>query len=223
MTVNGWVQILILFALVVAVTKPLGLYMFKVFSGERTWLSPVLRPVERGLYKISGIDETKEQGWLSYAISLLIFSLVGLVLSYWIMRGQGSLPFNPEDFPAVKPDLAFGTASSFTTNTNWQAYSGESTMSYFSQMVALAVHNFTSAAVGICVVLALIRGISRRRADTVGNFWVDMIRCDLLRPAADIVRRRTRARLAGRAADAERLRATPPASKELPRRSRVGR
>jgi len=175
-TVNGWVQVLILFGLVVAVTKPLGLYMYKVFSGERTWLSPVLRPVERGLYKISGIDETKEQGWLSYAISLLVFSLVGLVLSYWIMRGQGSLPFNPQDFPGVSPSLAFGTAASFTTNTNWQAYSGESTMSYFSQMVALAVHNFTSAAVGICVVLALIRGISRKRVDTVGNFWVDLIR-----------------------------------------------
>jgi K+-transporting ATPase ATPase A chain len=176
MTVNGWVQVLILFGLVLAAAKPLGLYMYKVFSGERTWLSPVLRPVERGLYRISGIDETKEQGWLAYAISLLIFSLAGLVLSYWIMRGQGSLPFNPEDFPAVKPDLAFGTASSFTTNTNWQAYSGESTMSYFSQMVALAVHNFTSAAVGTCVVLALIRGIARRRADTVGNFWVDLVR-----------------------------------------------
>jgi K+-transporting ATPase ATPase A chain len=176
MTINGWVQIALLFLLVLAVTKPLGLYMFKVYSGQRTWLSPVIQPVERGLYKVAGIDENKEQGWLSYAISLLIFSLIGLVLTYWILRTQSSLPFNPEDMSNVKPDLAFGTASSFTTNTNWQAYSGESTMSYLSQMVALAVHNFTSAAVGMCVAVALIRGISRKKVDTIGNFWVDMVR-----------------------------------------------
>jgi K+-transporting ATPase ATPase A chain len=125
---------------------------------------------------VAGIDETKEQGWLSYAISLLIFSLIGLLLTYAILRTQSNLPFNPEDMANVKPDLAFGTSASFTTNTNWQAYSGESTMSYFSQMVALAVHNFTSAAVGMCVAVALIRGISRKRVDTIGNFWVDMVR-----------------------------------------------
>lgn len=176
MTINGWVQIALLFLLVLAVTKPLGLYMYKVYSGQRTWLSPVVQPVERGLYKVAGIDQSKEQGWLSYAVSLLVFSLFGLLLTYVILRTQGSLPFNPEDMPAVKPDLAFGTSASFTTNTNWQAYSGESTMSYFSQMVALAVHNFTSAAVGMCVAVALIRGISRKRADTIGNFWVDMVR-----------------------------------------------
>jgi K+-transporting ATPase ATPase A chain len=176
MTVNGWIQIAILFIAVVLVTKPLGLYMFKVFSGERTWLSPVLRPVERATYRLCGVDETKEQGWLSYAIALLIFSLVGLLVTYVIQRAQGSLFFNPENFGAVKPNLAFGTAASFTTNTNWQAYSGESTMSYFTQMAGLAVHNFTSAAVGMCVAVALIRGLARRRADTVGNFWVDTTR-----------------------------------------------
>jgi K+-transporting ATPase ATPase A chain len=176
MTINGWIQIAILFIAVVAVTKPLGLYMFKVFSGERTWLSPVLAPVERVTYRICGVDETQEQGWLSYAIALLVFSLAGLVLTYLIERTQGSLFFNPEHFTAVKPNLAFGTAASFTTNTNWQAYSGESTMSYLTQMAGLAVHNFTSAAVGMCVAVALIRGLARRRADTVGNFWVDTTR-----------------------------------------------
>jgi K+-transporting ATPase ATPase A chain len=176
MTASGWVQIAILFLIVVAITKPMGLYMFKVFSGERTWLSPVLQPVERVTYGICGVDETKEQGWLSYAISLLVFSFVALLTTYAILRLQGSLFFNPEDLPNVKPDLAFGTSASFTTNTNWQAYSGESTMSYLSQMTALAVHNFTSAAVGICVALAVIRGLARKRADTIGNFWVDMTR-----------------------------------------------
>ncbi len=176
MTVSGWVQIAALFVVVLAITKPLGLYMFKVFSGERTWVSPVLQPVERAIYRVSGVDETKEQGWLTYAVGLLLFSLVGLMATFVILRTQGSLPFNPENLGAVKSDLAFGTSASFTTNTNWQAYSGETTMSYFSQMVALAVHNFTSAAVGLCVVLALIRGITRRRSDTVGNFWVDLTR-----------------------------------------------
>ena len=176
MTLAGWVQIAALFVVVLAITKPLGLYMFKVFSGERTWVSPALRPVETAIYRVSGVDETKEQGWLTYAVGLLMFSLVGLMATFVILRTQGSLPFNPENLPGVKSDLAFGTSASFTTNTNWQAYSGETTMSYLSQMVALAVHNFTSAAVGLCVVLALIRGITRRRSDTVGNFWVDLTR-----------------------------------------------
>ena len=176
MTLSGWIQIAVLFLAVVAVTKPLGLYMFKVFSGERTWVSPVLVPVERAIYRVSGVDETKEQGWFGYAVSLLLFSLAGLMTTFVILRLQGGLPFNPEDLGAVKSDLAFGTSASFTTNTNWQAYSGETTMSYFSQMVGLAVHNFTSAAVGICVAVALIRGVARRRADTVGNFWVDLTR-----------------------------------------------
>ena len=125
MTLSGWIQIAVLFIAVLAITKPLGLYMFKVFSGERTWVSPVLVPVERAIYRVSGVDETKEQSWLAYAIGLLLFSLVGLMLTFVILRTQGSLPWNPEDFGAVKSDLAFGTSASFTTNTNWQAYSGE--------------------------------------------------------------------------------------------------
>ncbi|HVP05396.1 MAG TPA: potassium-transporting ATPase subunit KdpA [Dehalococcoidia bacterium] len=176
MTANGWLQIILLFGAVVLLTKPLGLYMFKVFSGERTWLSSALRPVERGLYRVSGVDEEKEQGWLAYAISLLLFSLVGLFVTYILERTQGGLPLNPANLPAVTPGAAFNTAVSFTTNTNWQVYGGESTMSYLTQMMGLAVHNFTSAAAGIGVALALIRGISRRRADTVGNFWVDLTR-----------------------------------------------
>jgi K+-transporting ATPase ATPase A chain len=176
MTGNGWLQIIILFGAVLLLTKPLGLYMFKVFSGERTWLSPVLRPVEKGLYRVSGVDEEKEQGWLAYTIALLLFSIAGLFVTYILERAQGGLPFNPADLPAVTPGAAFNTAVSFTTNTNWQVYGGESTMSYLTQMMGLAVHNFTSAAAGIGVALALIRGISRRRADTVGNFWVDVTR-----------------------------------------------
>ncbi len=179
MTLTGWLQIAVLFAAVLAITKPLGLYMARVFTGERTWLSPVLRPVEKGIYRAAGIDETREQGWLQYAVSLLIFSLLGLLLLYVLQRIQGSLPLNPQGFGAVKPDLAFNTAASFTTNTNWQAYSGESTMSYLTQMAGLAVQNFLSAAAGIAVALALIRGLARHRANTVGNFWVDLVRANL--------------------------------------------
>jgi len=178
-TFSGWIQIAILFLIVLALVKPLGLYMAKVFSGERTWLSPVVRPVERVIYRASGVDETREQGWLTYAVSLLAFSLVGLIVLYLFQRLQGSLPFNPEGMGAVKPDSAFNTAASFTTNTNWQGYSGESTMSYLTQMAGLAFKNFVSAAAGIAVALALIRGIARRRADTVGNFWVDLVRANL--------------------------------------------
>jgi K+-transporting ATPase ATPase A chain len=178
-TVSGWIQIAVLFLLVLALVKPLGLYMFKVFTGERTWLSPVLRPVERAIYRVSGVDETHEQSWVTYAVSLLVFSLVGMLVLYAFQRLQGSLPFNPADMPAVKPDSAFNTAASFTTNTNWQGYGGESTMSYLTQMAGLAFKNFASAAAGIAVALALIRGIARRRADTVGNFWVDLVRSTL--------------------------------------------
>ena len=179
MTISGWIQIAILFLIVLALVKPLGFYMFKVFTGERTWLSPVLRPVERAIYRVSGVDETREQSWLTYGVSLLAFSLVGLLVLYLLQRLQGSLPLNPEGLGAVKPDSAFNTAASFTTNTNWQGYSGESTMSYLTQMAGLAFKNFVSAAAGIAVALALIRGIARRRADTVGNFWVDLVRADL--------------------------------------------
>jgi K+-transporting ATPase ATPase A chain len=153
--------------------------MARVFTGERTWLSPVLRPIEKAIYRASGIDETREQRWLQYAISLLIFSLFGLLLLYILQRVQGSLFFNPQGFGAVKADSAFNTAASFTTNTNWQGYSGESTMSYLTQMGGLTVQNFLSAATGIAVALALIRGLARRRADTVGNFWVDLVRASL--------------------------------------------
>ena len=179
MTLSGWAQIAIPFLLVLVLVKPLGLYMAKVFTGERTWLWPILRPVERAIYRVSGVDETREQSWLTYAVSLLAFSLVGLIFLYLLQRLQGSLPFNPEGMGAVKPDSAFNTAASFTTNTNWQGYAGESTMSYLTQMAGLAYHNFVSAASGIAVALALIRGIARRRADTVGNFWVDMVRANL--------------------------------------------
>jgi K+-transporting ATPase ATPase A chain len=178
-TISGWIQIAILFLIVLALVKPLGLYMAKVFAGELTWLSPVLRPVERVIYRVSGVDETREQSWMTYGVSLLAFSLVGLIVLYALQRLQGSLPFNPEGMGAVKPDSAFNTAASFTTNTNWQGYSGESTMSYLTQMAGLAFKNFMSAAAGIAVALALIRGIARRRADTVGNFWVDLVRANL--------------------------------------------
>ncbi|MEX0801500.1 MAG: potassium-transporting ATPase subunit KdpA [Dehalococcoidia bacterium] len=176
MTFNGWIQIAFYFLVLLAITKPLGLYMYKVFTGERTWLSPVLRPVESGLYRVSGVDENQEQGWLRYAIAVLLFSLAGFTVVYALQRLQGDLPFNPADMSAVKQDSAFNTAASFTTNTNWQGYGGEYTMSYLTQMAALTVQNFLSAAAGIAVALALIRGIARRRADTVGNFWVDMVR-----------------------------------------------
>ncbi len=179
MTFNGWVQIIVYFLVLVAITKPLGLYMFKVFTGERTWLSPILRPVEAGLYRISGVDKDQEQSWWRYAVAVLLFSLAGMVVVYALQRLQGDLPLNPADMPAVKEDSAFNTAASFTSNTNWQGYGGEYTMSYLTQMMALTVQNFLSAAAGIAVALALIRGIARRRADTVGNFWVDMIRSTL--------------------------------------------
>jgi len=179
MTVVGWIQIAVLFLAVLAVTKPLGLYMYKVFAGERTWVTPVVQPVESLFYRVAGVDASREQGWLRYAVSVLLFSLAGLVLTYVILRLQGGHPWNPQDFGAVKEDLAFNTAVSFTTNTNWQAYGGESTMSYFSQMTGLAVHNFTSAATGIAVAIALVRGIARRRSDEIGNFWVDMTRAIL--------------------------------------------
>jgi K+-transporting ATPase ATPase A chain len=179
MTLGGWLQIAVLFLAVLAVTKPLGLYMARVFTGESTWLSPVLRPVEKVIYRAAGIDETREQRWLQYAISLLIFGLFGLLVLYILQRVQGGLFFNPQGFGAVNPDSAFNTAASFTTNTNWQGYSGESTMTYLTQMAGLTVQNFLSAAAGIAVALALIRGLARRRADTVGNFWVDLVRANL--------------------------------------------
>jgi len=180
MTINGWLQIFVFLALVLAVTKPLGIFMARVFSGERTFLDPALRPIERLLYRLTGVDEKHEMRWTEYAISMLLFSAVSMLLLYLIQRIQGLLPFNPQHLAGVTPQhLAFNTAASFTTNTNWQAYSGETTMSYFTQMAGLAFHNFASAATGIVLAIAFIRGIARRQMQTLGNFWVDFVRCCL--------------------------------------------
>ncbi len=180
MTLNGWLQIVVFLALILAVTKPLGIFMSRVFAGERTFLDPVLRPVERLIYRVTGVDEKHEMRWTEYAIAMLLFSGVSMLVLYLIQRIQGVLPFNPQHFAAVGPEhLAFNTAASFTTNTNWQAYSGETTMSYFTQMAGLAFHNFASAATGIVLAIAFIRGIARRQVQTLGNFWVDFVRCCL--------------------------------------------
>jgi potassium-transporting ATPase potassium-binding subunit len=185
MTIHGLIQIFAFFAVVFAFTKPLGLYIAKIFEGRRTWMHLPLRPIERGVYALCGIDEKNEQRWTEYAGSLLIFSLIGLLLTYLIQRLQGYLPFNPQGFgtahapssaTAMTPDLAFNTAVSFTTNTNWQAYVPETTMSYFTQMMGLATHNFFSAAVGIAAAVAVIRGFARHSAATIGSFWVDLVR-----------------------------------------------
>ncbi|WP_394891596.1 potassium-transporting ATPase subunit KdpA [Mesorhizobium sp. AaZ16] len=176
MTINGWIQIAIFCAIVVALVKPLGGYMTRVFNGERTLLSPVLHPIERGLYALSGIDGRQEQHWLTYAVAMLLFNAAGFVLLFGLQRLQGVLPFNPMGFGAVTPDSSFNTAVSFITNTNWQGYGGESTMSYLVQMAGLTVQNFVSAATGIAIAMALIRGFSRAMARTVGNFWADLTR-----------------------------------------------
>jgi K+-transporting ATPase ATPase A chain len=176
MTANGWFQIGLFFVLLLAITKPMGVYMARVFSGQKTFMDPVLRPVERLLYRLTGVDETHEMRWTEYAIAMLLLSAVSMIVLYVIQRMQQWLPWNPQHFAAVAPDLAFNTAASFTTNTNWQAYSGESTMSYFTQMAGLGYHNFLSAAVGIALAIAVIRGIARREMETIGNFWVDLTR-----------------------------------------------
>jgi K+-transporting ATPase ATPase A chain len=172
-----------------ALAKPLGLYMTAVYEGRHTWLHPIVRPVERGIYRLAGVDEEREQGWKGYLIAILAFNLLGFLLLYVILRAQGHLPLNPQDFAGVKPSLAFNTAVSFMTNTNWQSYGGESTLSYFSQMVGLTFHNFVSAAVGMAILVALIRGLVRHSASTIGNFWVDLTRGTLyiLVPLAFIV------------------------------------
>jgi len=180
MTANGWLQIAVFLALILAVTKPMGVFMTRVFNRERTFLDPVLRPVERLIYRATGVEEDREMGWIEYGVSMLLFSAASMLLLYLIQRVQGYLPLNPQKFGAVAPaNLAFNTAASFTTNTNWQAYSGETTMSYFTQMVGLAYHNFVSAATGIALAIAFIRGIARREMKTIGNFWVDLVRCSL--------------------------------------------
>ncbi len=191
MTANGWFQILLFFAVLLAVTKPLGVFMTRVFSGEKTFLDPVLRPIERLIYRCCGIDDTREMDWKEYAISMLLFSVVSMLVLYLIERVQGLkfMPWNPQHLANVGPDLAFNTAASFTTNTNWQNYGGESTMSYFTQMAGLAYHNFASAGVGIALAIAVIRGIARKESKTIGNFWVDFTRCMLwvLLPASLVI------------------------------------
>ncbi|MGA8491518.1 MAG: potassium-transporting ATPase subunit KdpA [Terriglobales bacterium] len=179
MTVNGWIQILLYLVLILAVTKPLGLFMTRVFNRERTFLDPLARPVERLLYRLTGVDENHEMRWTEYAAAMLMFSGVSMLLLYLIERVQQWLPGNPQKFGAVAQDLAFNTAASFTTNTNWQNYGGETTMSYLTQMAGLAYHNFASAAVGIALAIAFVRGIARREKETIGNFWVDMTRATL--------------------------------------------
>jgi K+-transporting ATPase ATPase A chain len=176
MTLNGWLQILFFLVAIFAVTPLIGGYMARVFTRQRTWLDPVMRPLERLVYRTTGVNETHEMRWTEYAMALLLFSVVSLLVLYFMQRLQGVLPFNPQGFGAVAPDLAFNTAVSFTTNTNWQAYAGETTMSYFTQMAGLAYHNFVSAAVGLSVAIAFIRGIAQQEKDTIGNFWVDMVR-----------------------------------------------
>src|SRR5215475_12139727 len=179
MTVIGWFQILLYCAIVVALVLPLGAYMTHVFNGERSWLTPVLRPVEIALYRIGGVDETREQHWVTYTVGMLLFHVGGFLILYALMRFQAALPFNPADQSAVAEDLSFNTAMSFITNTNWQNYGGESTMSYLVQMLGLTHQNFLSAATGIVLAVALIRGFARHSARTVGNFWVDITRCTL--------------------------------------------
>jgi K+-transporting ATPase ATPase A chain len=179
MTGIGWLQALVLFALVLACVKPLGLFMARVFNGERTFLTPVLAPVENAIYRICRIDPAKEMPWYTYLFAALAFSVVGLFYLYGLLRTQAFLPLNPQHFPNMAPDLAWNTAVSFVTNTNWQFYSGEGALSYLSQMAGLAWHNFTSAAVGIALVIAFIRGLARTNLKTLGNFWADLTRCCL--------------------------------------------
>jgi K+-transporting ATPase ATPase A chain len=174
---NAWTQLALYVGALILITKPLGLYLVQVLDvhGE-TWIDRIVRPVERLTYTVCGIDPEQEQGWMGYTVSMLLFSFVGMLFTYFILRFQDHLPLNPQNLPGLAPHLAFNTAASFTTNTNWQFYGGESTMSYFSQMVGLALHNFTSAATGISIAAALVRGIARHTARTIGNFWVDVVR-----------------------------------------------
>jgi K+-transporting ATPase ATPase A chain len=179
MTAIGWLQAVVFFLLVLAVTKPLGTYMARVFEGERTWLTPIFAPLEKLIYRLCGVREDEEMAWYVYALSMLAFSLVGLAYLYVLLRTQKWLPFNPQHIDNMTPDLAWNTAVSFTTNTNWQFYSGETAMSYLSQMAGLAWHNFVSAAAGIAIAVAVVRGVVRTNVKTLGNFWVDLTRCSL--------------------------------------------
>ena len=189
MTLTGWLQISLFFLAVLVAIKPLGLYMASVFSGERTFLSPVLGWFERGLYRISDVDPDKEQSWLGYTLAMLTFSIAGFLTLYAMLRLQAYLPLNPQGFPGVPADLAFNTAVSFVTNTNWQNYGGETTLSHFSQMAGLTVQNFVSAATGMALAVAFTRALARSKVSTLGNFWVDMTRATLyvLMPMAIVV------------------------------------
>lgn len=179
MTSIGWLQAGVFFVIVLALTKPIGSYMARVFAGERTWMTPVFAPLERLIYRFCGVREDEEMTWYAYALSMLAFSLVGLVYLYVLLRTQRWLPLNPAHVGNMAPDLAWNTAVSFTTNTNWQFYSGETAMSYLAQMAGLAWHNFVSAAVGIAIAVAVVRGLVRTTVKTLGNFWVDLTRCAL--------------------------------------------
>ena len=187
MTINGWLQILFFFLIILGVTKPLGVFMAHVFNREKTFLDPVLRPIERLIYKLTGVDEKREMRWTEYAVTMLLFSAVSMLVLYLIQRLQSQLPWNPQQLPGIDSSSsstgfvasAFNTAASFTTNTNWQSYVPETTMSYLTQMTGLAYHNFASAAVGIALAIAFIRGIARREMQTIGNFWVDFVRASL--------------------------------------------
>src|SRR5580704_10169251 len=176
MTANGWLQFVVFFAVLLLLMRPLGLYIARVLEGEKTFLDPLLRPIERLLYRACGIQADQEMSWQQYSVAMLIFSFVSLLLTYLIERVQYFLPWNPQHLTGVTPKLAFNTAVSFTTNTNWQAYTPEATMSYFTQMAGLAYHNFLSAAIGISVAIAMVRGIARKQSATIGNFWVDTTR-----------------------------------------------
>ena len=224
MTANGLLQIAIFCAVVTATAIPLGKYMARVFAGERNFLSPVLGPVERAIYRLSGVDAKKEQHWLTYTIAVLLFHVVCFATLYALLRLQYYLPFNPQGMTGVEPSLALNTAISFTTNTNWQNYGGETTLSYFTQMAGLTVHNFVSAAAGIVVVIALIRGFIRRSAQTIGNFWVDLTRCTLyiLLPFSIVVD--AGPGLAGHAAESGRLcRCHDAGRRQADDRARAGR
>src|SRR3954447_19752437 len=188
MTLNGWLQILFFFVIILLVTKPLGIFMAHVFNREKTFLDPVLRPMERLIYRLTRVNEEREMRWTEYAVTMLLFSVVSMLVLYLIQRLQGHLPFNPQQLPGVDSTVsstggfvgsAFNTAVSFTTNTNWQSYVPEVTMSYLTQMAGLAYHNFVSAATGIALAIAFIRGIARREMQTIGNFWVDLTRATL--------------------------------------------
>src|ERR1700730_322183 len=177
MQASGWIQFAFYVAALAIITKPMGLYLLQVLDPSgKTWLDPVAGPLERITYRVMGVDSGKEHDWKQYTLAMLLFSLVGCLFTYAILRLQYFLPLNPQGLAGVSPDCSFNTATSFTTNTNWQSYVGETTMSYFSQMVGLAFHNFVSAATGIAIAAALVRGIARHTATTIGNFWVDLVR-----------------------------------------------